>query len=262
MIFSELRERAAQKKAGRITVIGATTADQSALQSWKKTDWLIREETGIESALEAAAKKETDLLCVFSDDPVKIIRAFERTLPKENGALVWLHGIGIAAYPKNLWAAAAPSAHYANIPEALKVVQQIIRALNGFGYVEPRIALLSCVEAISPGVPSTIWEAVLGHMGTRGQFGKAIVDGPLALDLAVSPHAAEDKKFKSAIGAQADAIMPPDLNSFLSFSSALFLTGEQESADIVIGAPCPIIITPSGLTRHTELSIAAASLLI
>ena len=262
MTFRELQERAAQKKAGRITVLGAASADQSTLKALRNDGRQIREEATVEAAGEAAVKKETDLLCIFSEEPVKAIRTLERLLPQENGALVWLHGVGIAAYPKILWAAAAPSARYENISESLKAVQRIIKALNGFGYTEPRIALLSCVEAISPGVPSTIWEAVFGQMGARGQFGKAIVDGPLALDLAVSPHAAEDKKFKSAIGAQADAIVPPDLNSFLSFCSVLFLTGEQEAADVLIGAPCPIVMTPSGQTAHTRLSIAAASLLI
>lgn len=267
MTFRELNERAAQKKPGRIAVISATHADNSIIASWETSGWQIERhdeqgEAAIAAAMESAAKKETDLLCIFSEEPVKVVRTLEQQLPRENGALVWLHGIEISAYPKVLWAAAAPSVHYENISEAVKVVQLIIRALNGFGYSEPRIALLSCVETISPGVPSTIWEAVLGHMGARGQFGKAIVDGPLALDLAVSPRAAENKKFKNAIGAQADVIVPPDLNSFLSFSGAIFLTGSQSAADVIIGAPCPIFITPHAMQSHTDLSLAAASLLM
>lgn len=262
MKFQELKDRAALKKSARLAVIGASPKDQAALDEWKKAGWQVRDESSFEAAVAIASKKETDLLCIFGTEPVKTIRAMEKLLPRENPPLVWLHGIEVPAYSKLLWAGCAPSAKYDNIPEALKVVQTMIRTLNTLGEAEPKAALLSCVEAISPGVPSTIWEAVLGHMGARGQFGKAKVDGPLALDLAVSPHACEEKKFKSDIGGQADLIVPPDLNSFLSLGTVLALSGEQQAADLVIGAPCPIIFAAPGEKDHADLGLAAASLLI
>ena len=267
MTFAELAQRAEKKKPGRMAVYGATDRDAATLQRWTEMGWRIAQrdgkgETGLAAWAEAAHREETDVLCVIGVEPVKTIRALERALSRESTRLTWLHGIEIAAYPKVLWAAATPGARYENVSESLTAVQTMIRALNSFGEAEPRVALLSCVEAISPGVPSTIWEAVLGHMGMRGQFGKAKVDGPLAFDLAVSPRAAEDKKFQSVVGAQADLIVPPDLNSFLSLCQALFLTGPQEAADVVVAGPCPVVLAPPGLQSHAEHSLAAASLLV
>jgi hypothetical protein len=259
MTFQQILERAAARKPGRIAVFGATDADAATLQRWSEMGWRIAQRDG---KAEAARREETDVLCVIGAEPVKTIRALERALSRENTRLTWLHGIEIAAYPKLLWAAATPGAHYENISESLKAVQTMIRALNSFGEAEPRVALLSCVEAISPGVPSTLWEAVLGHMGARGQFGKAKVDGPLAFDLAISPQAAEEKKFQSVVGAQADLIVPPDLNSFLSMCQALFLTGPQDAADVLVGGPCPVVLAPPGLQSHADRSLAAASLLV
>ena len=267
MTFRELAARAAAKKPARMDVYGATDSDAATLRRWSEKGWRIvqcdgKGETGLAVLAEAARRKETDVLCVIGTEPVKTIRALERALPHETGPLSWLHGFEIPAYPKLLWTGSTPSVRYESVPDALRAVQAMIRALNAFGMDEPRVALLSCVEAISPGVPSTIWQAVLGHMGTRGQFGKAKVDGPMGFDLAVSPKSAAEKKFKSEIGAQADLLVPPDLNTFLSLASALFLTGPQEAADVVIGGPCPIFLTPPGLGNHAELSLAAASLLI
>ena len=267
MTFAELAARAAAKKPGRVAVYGATDPDAATLRRWSEMGWRIaqRGETGeadLAAGVEAARREETDVLCVIGVEPVKTIRALARALSRENTPLTWLHGIEIAAYPKVLWAGATPGARYENVSESLTAVQSMIRALNSFGEAEPRVALLSCVEAISPGVPSTIWEAVLGHMGTRGQFGKAKVDGPLAFDLAISPQAAEDKKFQSVIGAQADLIVPPDLNTFLSLTDALHLTGAHAAAGVVVGGPCPILLPPPCSEDHAELSFLTASLLV
>jgi hypothetical protein len=238
MTFQELAERAKAKKAGRMDIIGQ--ADATIVRKWETRGWEIVR---------------------HGEEPLRAIRAMESTLPEGTAPLCWLQGFEIAAYPKLLWIGCAPSARYDNIAEALRAVQTMIRALNAFGETEPRVALLSCVEAVSPGVPSTIWQAVLGHMGTRGQFGKAKVDGPLAFDLAVSPRSAEEKKFKSEIVAQADLIVPPDLNTFVSLTDAFHLTGAHAAAGVVTGGPCPIALPPPCSEDHAELSFVVASLL-
>jgi hypothetical protein len=215
-----------------------------------------------ELTVRASAKKAGRIdLIGHDEEPLRAIRAMERALPEGSPPLCWLQGFELAAYPKLLWIGCAPSARYENVADAVRAVQTMIRALIAFGETEPRVALLSCVEAISPGVPSTIWEAVLGHMGTRGQFGKAKVDGPLAFDLAVSPKSAEEKKFKSEIAAQADLIVPPDLNTFVTLTDALHLTGAHHAAGVVVGGPHPVALPPPCSENHRELSLAVASLL-
>jgi hypothetical protein len=196
------------------------------------------------------------------EEPLRAIRAMERELPEGSAPLCWLQGFELVAYPKLLWIGCAPGAHYDNVVDAVRAVETMIRALNALGESEPRVALLSCVEVISPSVPSTIWQAVLGHMGMRGQFGKAKVDGPLAFDLAVSPKSAEEKKFRSEIAAQADLIVPPDLNTFVSLTDALHLTGAHSAAGVVVGGPSPVALPPRCAEDHTDLSLAAASLLM
>jgi hypothetical protein len=214
------------------------------------------------AARAAAIKSARAEIASHREEPLRVIRKMEKALPEGSAPLCWLQGFELVAYPKLLWIGCAPGAHYDNVVDAVRAVQTMIHALNALGESEPRVALLSCVEAISPGVPSTIWQAVLGHMGTRGQFGKAKVDGPLAFDLAVSPKSAEEKKFKSEIAAQADLIVPPDLNTFVSLTDALHLTGAHSAAGVVVGGPRPVALPPRCAEDHTDLSLAAASLLM
>lgn len=267
MNFTEILARAVQMKPGRMTVIGATAADAAAIKEWENRGWKIQRHEGdtgdgIAKAAENALKKETDLVFVSSADSIKVLRTFERALPKENLPLTLLCGMQIPTYSKLLWAGCTPGAKYDVIAESLKAVQGMIRAMTMFGEPEPKVALLSCVEAISPGVPSTIWEAVLGKMGSRGQFGKAKVDGPLALDLAISPQACADKNFKSDIGGQADLIVPPGVNSFVSFTDIVHLSGEHQNATVIFGGPCPVAVAPLCSENHAQFSLSAASLLM
>jgi phosphotransacetylase len=119
----------------------------------------------------------------------------------------------------------------------------LVKALETLGEPAPRVALLSCVETVSPGIPSTVWEAEVAQMSKQGQFGAAIVDGPLGFDLAISPEAVRDKGVQTRVDGRADLLIPPDLNTFCSLLDALHLSGERKSAGLVLGAPCPIAMT-------------------
>jgi phosphate acetyltransferase/phosphate butyryltransferase len=63
-----------------------------------------------------------------------------------------------------------------------------------------KVALLSASELINyDHMPSTSDAAILAKMGERGQIPGAVLDGPLALDNAVSVHAAETKGILGAL---------------------------------------------------------------
>ena len=136
-----------------------------------------------------------------------------------------------------------------------------MRTLEELGEPAARVALLSCVELISPGVTSTVWEATLAHMSARGQFGKARIDGPLGFDLAVSPDAVVEKGVKTEIDGQADLLIPPDLNSFITLIDAIHLSGDHDAAGIIVGGPVPIAISPHRSARHVELSLQVSAVL-
>lgn len=270
MTFSELVQRTQHVKPGRIDAVGAAPYERAALEQWRQNGWQVRYHEGeipeaLAAAADAAVNGQTDLLFCSGADNLKIIchlsRALRHTAPRAQDSLTIMQALKLPAYPKLLWVGCTPLADYQNVSAAIKSVQMMVKTLDELGEQEARVALLSCVEVISPNVPSTVWEATLAHMSQRGQFGKARVDGPLGFDLAVSPAAVSDKGVKTAVAGEADLLIPPDLNSFTSLVDALHLSGEHDAAGIVVGGPVPVAMPPHRSKRHVDLSIQIASLL-
>jgi phosphate butyryltransferase len=74
------------------------------------------------------------------------------------------------------------------------MIHNAVAAAEGLGISCPRVAPLAAVEVVNPEMPATVDAALLTVMNRRGQITGCIVDGPLPMDLAISPGAAEHKK--------------------------------------------------------------------
>ena len=109
------------------------------------------------------------------------------------------------------------------------------------------------METVNPKVPSTIEAAALCKMADRGQITGAILDGPLALDNAISPEAAAIKKIVSPVAGRANVLIVPDLEAGNMLAKSLSFLAGADAAGIVLGARVPIILT----SRADSLTDAA-----
>lgn len=109
--------------------------------------------------------------------------------------------------------------------------------------VQPKVAVLSAVETITPEMTSTIDAACLAKMSERGQIKGAVVDGPFAYDNVFSLHAAETKNIKSSVIGDVDIFMVPNLEAGNILAKQLVLIADAASAGIILGASVPIILT-------------------
>jgi phosphate acetyltransferase len=136
----------------------------------------------------------------------------------------------------------------------------ILTEQQGEGVV--KVAILSAMETVNPKVPSTLEAAALCKMVDRGQIKGALIDGPLALDNAISPEAAAIKGIVSPVAGHANVLVVPDLEAGNMLAKCMsFLTG-ADAAGIVLGARAPIILTSRADAKLTRLaSCAVASLL-
>ena len=127
---------------------------------------------------------------------------------------------------------------------------------------KPKAVLLSAVEKVNPKMPSTTESAIISKMADRGQIKGAIVDGPLALDVAFSKESAEIKGVKSPVAGDADILIFPNIESGnIFFKASTYLAGAELGA-IVTGATCPCVLTSRSDSEDTKFySIALASLL-
>jgi len=150
---------------------------------------------------------------------------------------------------------------YPALEEKVDILQNAIDLAHVLGVTEPRVAILSAVETVSPKIVSTIDAAALCKMADRGQITGAVLDGPLAFDTAVNAEAARVKNLKSPVAGEADILLVPDLESGNMLAKQLEYLGGARLAGIVLGAKVPIILTSradSSESRVASCAIAAA----
>lgn len=123
------------------------------------------------------------------------------------------------------------------------IAQNAIYFCQALGIKTPKLAILSAVEKVKPGIPSTIEAAALCKMSDRGQIKGGMLDGPLAFDNAISLEAAHDKHIDSPIAGDVDILMPPNLEAANMIAKQLIYLADAKAAGIALGAKVPIILT-------------------
>jgi len=146
-----------------------------------------------------------------------------------------------------------------SVPEKVAITENAIQAALHLGYDKPKVAVLSAVEKINEAMPSTLDAAALAKMGQRGQIKNAIIDGPLALDNALSKKANEVKKLDSAVGGDADICIVPNIESGNIFYKSLTILGNTRVAGVIVGAAAPVVLTSRADSEDSKfLSIVSA----
>ena len=146
------------------------------------------------------------------------------------------------------------------LAEKVDIVQNAIDLAHALGVPEVRVAILSAMETVNPKVPSTVEAAALCKMADRGQITGGVLDGPLALDNAISPEAAAVKQIVSPVAGRANVLVVPDLEAGNMLAKSLSFLAGADCAGVVLGARVPIILTSradSLVTRYASCAVAA-----
>jgi phosphate acetyltransferase len=146
------------------------------------------------------------------------------------------------------------------LEDKMHIVQNAIDLAHALAFAEVRVAILSAMETVNPKVQSTIEAAALCKMADRGQITGGVLDGPLALDNAISLSAAKIKKIDSPVAGRANVLIVPDLEAGNMLAKSLSFMAGADAAGIVLGARVPIILTSradSELTRLASCAVAA-----
>ncbi|MCZ8148072.1 MAG: bifunctional enoyl-CoA hydratase/phosphate acetyltransferase [Roseomonas sp.] len=168
----------------------------------------------------------------------------------------------VPSYPKALFVTDAAINIAPDLMTKVDIVQNAVDMLHALGNSQPKVAILSAVETVNPKIPGTLDAALLCKMADRGQITGALLDGPLAVDNAISHAAAQIKKIVSPVAGDADILVVPDLEAGNMLAKQLSYLANADSAGIVLGAKVPIILTSRADTVPSRLaSIALARLL-
>ncbi len=124
----------------------------------------------------------------------------------------------------------------------------------------PKVAILAAVETVNPKMEATTHAAMLVAMQKRNQIKGCLIDGPLALDNAISAEAAHHKGIVSEVAGDADILLAPDITSGNILYKSLIFLGGAVTAAMIVGASVPVVLTSrSDSDKSKFLSIALAA---
>jgi len=150
---------------------------------------------------------------------------------------------------------------YPDLKEKIEIVKNAVTVSKALGTKLPKVAPICAVEVVNPKMPPTLDAAALSQMNARGQIKGCLIDGPLAIDNALSEEAAKHKGIESPVAGKADIMLMPNIEAGNVMYKTLAFTTESKNGGLLIGAAAPVIVTSRADTYETKMnSIALAAL--
>lgn len=144
-----------------------------------------------------------------------------------------------------------------------QILENAVYLANNLGYDCPKVAVLAALETVNPSMPETIDAAILSKMNERGQIKNCIVDGPLALDNAISEESAKHKGIESKVAGNADILLVSDIRMGNVLHKAITYFAKKNIGSVVIGTTAPLVMTSrSDSVKDKLVSIALSSYLV
>jgi phosphate butyryltransferase len=145
--------------------------------------------------------------------------------------------------------------------EKVAIIRNAVQVAHALGMANPKVALLSAVEAVNPKMPSTVDASIISMMNARNQITGCQVEGPLAFDNAIDIEAAKIKGIVSPVAGKADILIVPNIESGNIFGKALTYYCHYRVAHVVMGTKVPILIPSRADDGETKMLCMAMGLL-
>lgn len=207
-----------------------------------KADFLMKGLVSTDKYMRAILNKETGLL------PPKSVLSHIVVMEVDN-------------YPKLLVVTDVAVLPAPDLDQKIAMTNYAINTAKALGIELPKVALIAATEQMSAGMQACVDAAIISKMAERGQIKGALIDGPLALDVAIDKESVEIKKLKSVVNGEADCLVFPNIeaaNVFYKTSSKLL---NAKIGAMLVGAKCPAVLSSRGDSAMTKTySIALAAL--
>lgn len=150
---------------------------------------------------------------------------------------------------------------YPDLKAKVQILNNAVDVAHACGIELPKVAPVCAVEVVNPDMPATIDASLLSKMNDRGQIKGCIVDGPLALDNALSEEAAQHKGITGKVAGKADVILLPNIETANVMYKTLTYTSKSRNGGLLVGTSAPVILTSRADSFETKVhSIALAAL--
>lgn len=225
-----------------------------------------------EAEPEAAARKTMELLRLgHADLAMKgkietgafLRAAFDREAGLRAGRLFTHVGVfEMPGFDRLLFVTDAGVVVAPTLQQKVEIVQNAIMVAQRLGIEAPKVAILAATEMVNPKIPTTLDAANLAKMADRGQIQGGLVDGPLALDNAISRESAEIKGITGPVAGCADILVTPDVEAGNMLSKAISYFAKGRMAGVVVGGKSPLIVASRSDPHEVKLMSIALGVLL
>jgi phosphate butyryltransferase len=149
-----------------------------------------------------------------------------------------------------------------DLNQKIQILENAVQVMHALGNPNPKVAVLSAVETVNPSLQSTVDAAIMAKMNERGQITGCIVDGPLALDNAISLESAQQKGIQSPVAGKADILLFPNIESANLTAKGTTYFANLRLAHATMGAKAPVLIPSRSDTADAKLLTLALNVII
>lgn len=169
----------------------------------------------------------------------------------------------ISTYHKLLYLTDGGMNLYPDVKEKAKIIDNASAVARAMGNEKIKVAVLAAKEKVNPKMQATVDAAELESLGKEGRFGDdVIVEGPMALDLALSKEAVQVKRFPGEVAGDADILLVPNIEMGNGIGKAITYLAGGKSAGIIMGAKVPVVLVSRADDKETKLySIALGNMI-
>ncbi|KAA6324994.1 Phosphate acetyltransferase [termite gut metagenome] len=196
---------------------------------------------------------------INTDNLLHAILDKEKGLLPKGKILTHLALMQIPTYNKLLFFSDAAVIPRPTLQQRIEMIWYAIHACRSFGIEQPRISLIHCTEKVSAKFPHSLDYINIVELAEAGEFGNVIIDGPLDVRTSCEQASGDIKGIASPINGQADVLIFPNIESGNTFYKSLSLFAKAESAGLLQGPACPVILpsrSDSGLSKYYSLAMA------
>ncbi len=213
-------------------------------------------------AVTAAREGQVDIIMKGLINTDNLMRAI---LNKEYGILPAGHVLSHitvtepAGFGRLLFFSDAAVIPYPTLEQRTAIAGYLIDAIRRFGISRPRVALIHCTEKTSPKFPVTLDYAALKEKCAAGDFGNALIDGPMDVKTACDAESARIKGIQSDVCGNADALIFSDIQAANVFYKTITCFNHALTAGVVVGAKVPVVVpsrSDSAAAKFYSLALA------
>lgn len=196
---------------------------------------------------------------INTDNLLRVILDKEKGLLAKGKILTHLAVMQIPTYNKLLFFSDAAVIPRPTLQQRIEMVWYAIHTCHSFGIEQPRISLIHCTEKVSAKFPHSLDYVNIVELAEAGEFGNAIIDGPLDVRTSCEQASGEIKGIVSPINGQADVLIFPNIESGNTFYKSVALFANADMAGLLQGPTCPVVLpsrSDTGLSKYYSIAMA------